>query len=48
MFPHHYEYLHGVAILKEDAVEADLSDCTKSNSGHFLGHGHNLVKVYVR
>ena len=30
-----YKYLLGLAILEEDAIEADLADCTGFNSGHF-------------
>jgi hypothetical protein len=25
-FPHHYDYWHGLAALKEDAVKAHLGD----------------------
>jgi hypothetical protein len=24
LFPHHYEYLHGLATLEEDAIKANL------------------------
>jgi hypothetical protein len=47
MFPRHYEYLCGLAILEEDAVRANLGDYTGSNSGRFLGHEPCMVEVYV-
>jgi hypothetical protein len=33
-FPHHYEYLRGLAALGQDAIGANLGDCTGSNLGH--------------
>ena len=34
-FPHHYEYLHGLTALEEDAVGANLGGCVGSDTGHF-------------
>ena len=46
-FPYHYEYLHGLTTLEEDTVGPDLDDCTRFDSGHFLGHKLGMVEVYV-
>ena len=46
-FPLHYEYVCSLAILDEDVVIADIGDCVGSNLGHFLGHGLDMVEVYV-
>jgi hypothetical protein len=34
-FPHHYVYMRGLAILREDATEANLGDNTRPNSCDF-------------
>jgi hypothetical protein len=47
MFPLHYKYLCGLVILQEDAIGTELGDCTKSDLGHFLGHGPCMAEVYV-
>jgi hypothetical protein len=39
--------LYGLSILEEDVVGANLGDCAGFNSGHFLGHGPDLVEVHV-
>ena len=46
-FSYHYKYLCDLAILEEVAVRADLGDCTRSDTGHFLGYGPGMVKVYM-
>ena len=47
MSPHHYEYLHGLAILDEDAIGADLGDCAGPDLSHYLGYGLCVVEVHV-
>jgi hypothetical protein len=32
-FPHHYDYLHGLAVLENDAVEAHLGDRSGFDTG---------------
>jgi hypothetical protein len=42
-FPHHYEYLHGLTALEEDAVRTNLGDCAGFDTGRFLGHESHLA-----
>jgi hypothetical protein len=39
--------MRSLAILEEDAVEANLRCCTGSDMGHFLGHGPGVAKIHV-
>jgi hypothetical protein len=39
--------MRNLAILEDDAIGADLGDCIRFYLSHFLGHGPNMVEVYV-
>ena len=46
MFSLHYEYLCGLAILDEDAIEADYGDCSRPDHSYFLRWPYSMYHDY--
>ena len=47
VFPLHYEYLRGLAILGEDVAGSDLGDCSGLDPCDLWGYGSHLAKNHV-